>query len=162
MKSRLLKHSAIWAIALVIFTAVTAQLSVVAAVDNNIDFTFEIRAEMVPNYDKNEQRRSTSDVNNAWKVKLTSSNEPTKAHPDGSAKTATKFYLGINNHSVKKNEVGSIQYNVLEGDEAKYYAAYQKASPADVYLYGRDNNVTNHVYAVSGVWDEETGKKPTN
>lgn len=148
MKSKLLKHSAIWAIALVIFTAVTAQLSVIAATDNNINFSFEIMAGMEPNHDKNGQRRSTSDVNNAWKVKLISSNEPTKAHPDGSAKTATKFYLGINNHSVKKNEVGSIQYNVLEGDEAKYYAAYQKASPADVYLYGRDNNVTNHVYAI--------------
>lgn len=160
MKSKLLKHSAIWAIALVIFTAVTAQLSVVAAVDNNIDFTFEIRAEMVPNYDKNEQRRSTKDVNNAWKVKMETSSEPTKGHPDGSAKTVTKFYLGIIRSGNQHNDVGSIQYEIKEGDAAKYFAAYQKASPADVYLYGRDNNKTNHSYGVTGVWDEETGKKP--
>lgn len=91
MKSKLLKHSAIWAIALVIFTAVTAQLSVIAATDNNINFSFEIRAGMEPNHDENGQRRSTSDVNNAWKVKLTSSNESTKAHPDGSAKLLQSF-----------------------------------------------------------------------
>lgn len=162
MKQKLLRHSAVWAIVLVIFTAVTAQLSVVAAVDNNIDFTFEIKAEMEPNHDKNKKERSTKDVNNAWKVKMTSSNEPTKAHPNGSAKTATKFYLGIITASGKNNDVGSIQYKVIEGEEAKYYAAYQKASPATVYLYGRDNNVTNNIYAVKGVWDEETGKSPTN
>ncbi len=162
MKQKLLRHSAVWAIILVIFTAVTAQLSVVAAVDNNIDFSFEILQEKKPSHDKNKKERSTKDVNNAWKVKMTSSNEPTKAHPNGSAKTATKFYLGIITASGKNNDVGSIQYKVIEGEEAKYYAAYQKASPATVYLYGRDNNVTNNIYAVKGVWDEETGKSPTN
>lgn len=105
--------------------------------------------------------RDTTSVDDAWKIKLTYSDETTKGAPDGSAKTATKFWLGIYNKN-GTNPVGSEKHNVIEGSGWKYFSAKAAASNKEVYLYASDNNTTNSAYSVKGKWYPYSGHKPDN
>lgn len=96
--------------------------------------------------------RGTNNPDNKWGVKMTHSNERTANHPDGSAKTVTKFWLGVNNPN-GINPLGSTKVNVTEG--ALTYTktvAYRNASLENVYLYAADNSSTNSSYQAEGYW----------
>lgn len=96
--------------------------------------------------------RNTNNTQNKWGVKLTYSNEHTKDHPDGSANTATTFWLGVDNPN-GVNPMGSAKVVVTEN--SLFYTksnAYAQASLKNVYLYASDNAATNAAYDVEGKW----------
>lgn len=96
--------------------------------------------------------RNTNQTSNKWGVKLTHSNEHTAGHPDGSAKTGTTFWLGVDNPN-GINPVGSKKVVATEG--SLFYTkteAFSNASLENVYLYASDNAATNASYDVEGYW----------
>ena len=96
--------------------------------------------------------RGTNNVENKCGVKLTYSNEHTKDHPDGSANTATTFWLGVDNPD-GVNPTGSAKVNVNENAISYTKSnAYSRASLKNVYLYARDNAAKNAAYDIDGYW----------
>lgn len=127
---------------------------VATASDNNIDFSFEIKANQGYSHSEETRYRSTNDVNDAWKVNLKTTYECSE---DGD--TSTSFHLGIDNPE-GTNQTGSKKYVVAARSGAHYYPAYQRASDKDIFLYARNNNNNEEVYTIKGYWDEETGITP--
>lgn len=114
----------------------------VAASNDNISYSFTIKA-----YQENSRSapryRSTSNINNKWKVKMTRTLEGDK--------TLTRYWLeGANGDNVSK----SVDISIADG--AVYTPAYSSASQRNVYLTAENNNRNGDEYTVSGYWDEET------
>lgn len=105
--------------------------------------------------------RDTNKVSDAWAVKLKYSDEHTSAHPDGSGKTRTYFWLGIYNPS-GTNPAGSKECLVLEDGGMYYNKAYDSANGKKVAMYGKDNSTTNKRYGVEGIWSPNVGRSPSN
>lgn len=89
------------------------------------------------------------------------SDEHTSAHLDGSGKTVTLFWLGIDNPK-GTNPAGSARYAVLEDGGMYYNKAYDSANGKKVAMYGKDNSTTNKRYGVEGIWSPNVGRSPSN
>ena len=68
--------------------------------------------------------------------------------------TYTTYWL---EHYNGDNVVPSHSIRVEDGPQ--YYNTYSSASRSTVYLTAENNNKNDTDYFVSGVWDEETGKR---
>ncbi len=155
-RKNLIKRLSVLIVVFTVFMVSTSAVSSIASIDNDtIGYSFEIVPYGKVSKYPVSRYRSTTDVNNAWKVELVNSNESSKG-----TRTATSFHLGVYNPN-GYNPKGSGTYAARLGSDFYYHAAYSNASKADVYLYGRDNLDTNSFsYSVSGHWDEETGQPP--
>lgn len=105
--------------------------------------------------------RDTNKVSDAWAVNMSYSDEHTSAHLDGSGKTVTLFWLGIDNPK-GTNPAGSARYAVLEDDGTYYRKAYDSANGKKVAMYGKDNSTTNKRYGVGGKWSPNVNHPPSN
>lgn len=114
--------------------------------DNNVSFAFRIQGSVDNAQESKERFRHTKDNDNSWKVQLRSSGE--------GKGTITKFWL--------ENEDGksaSSEYDIKQGDPARYKPANKKGAHIDVLLTAENNNFcSTKQYNVSGYWDEETGR----
>mgnify|MGYP002580652297 FL=1 len=130
-----------------------------ATASTDFSYTVEAKGQLVrvPGY----KLRDTSDTYDAWKVRMTDSTEHTKEHTDGSAKTATLFWLGIYNKN-GNNPMGSEKKKVVEGHDAYYFAAYAASNNKKVALYAADNSSTNKQYNIKGYWSPNQNHKPTD
>lgn len=152
-------------VSLLLLLSLTVSLTPIiskAAAAATVSFSFDISGKQALTKTPSYQYRNATSVSNAWAVRLDYSNEPTVAHPDGSGKTATTFWLGIYNPK-GTNPLGSKKYNVTEGGAYfDYFPAYEAASKKYVYLYACDNNYRLESYSASGKWNPATGKTPNN
>lgn len=105
--------------------------------------------------------RDTNKVSDAWAVNMSYSDEHTSAHPDGSGKTKTLFWLGIYNPN-GTNPAGSKKVLVLEDGGTYYNKAYDSANGKKVAMYGKDNSSTNKRYGVEGKWSPNVDRSPSN
>lgn len=132
---------------LVISTISINTLVANAAVNDNHDYLFTIKASQGTSKNSNGNLRSTYDNNNAWKVNLEVSGEGDN--------TATYFRLCL-----KDDWEASNWHLVTQGSGEHYYSASDAADATTVYLQGKNNNNTTKSYTISGYWDEETGVTP--
>lgn len=135
-------------LALIVVATISATgLVAYAYSDNNISYSFTIKASQVASKYSEREYRNTYDNSNAWKVNLRSSGE--------GAKAATYFRLCL------KDDSGVSNWKlVAQGSGAHYYSAWDGADHTYVYLQGKNNNNSAKTYTVSGYWDEETGLSP--
>lgn len=117
--------------------------TVAMASNDNIWFYFRIGAFGENGRDPNGRYRQTTDTNNPWKVKMTSSEE-------GSG-TITVFWLENSSAWNVSNNV-----EVTQGKGYYYNNPLSSANATTVYLTAENNNFDGSVYNVSGYWDEET------
>lgn len=119
--------------------------------DNDIPFSFYVKPYYQNSTDPTDRERTTTNVNNAWKVFLDYSNEP------GSANTKTTFWL-----STTRDGTGRVSgaFDILENQGTSYMPAYASASGEWVYLAAENNSYTGSTYYVIGIWDEETTCSP--
>ncbi len=138
-------------IALFVVSAISASsLVAVASTNDDIDFSFGIKAYNAITRDPNKRLRSTSNNDNAWKVSLVLSNETTDNKGCGS-----RFCLGL------EDKTEASEWHLVErGSGEHYYPANDAADFRYVYLQCQDNNNSSKTYTVTGIWDEETGKEP--
>lgn len=111
--------------------------------DNNITYKFRIGSYQTNGQDPNGRYRQTSDVNNPWKVKMTSSGE-------GSG-TVTNYWLENSN-----DDNVSPSVSVTQGKGFYYNNPHSSANKKTVYLTAENNNYSGSAYNVGGYWDEET------
>lgn len=116
--------------------------------DNNIGYSFTVKANQEWSYAADPQYRGPSGTNVPWKVNFTYSAEGTGTYMD-------YFLAGTEWFSPSKL---SDYKRVQQGSGAKYYHAYDTAYNKDVRLAARNNNYVNASYQVSGYWDEEAAK----
>lgn len=153
VRTKLFKQLSALLMLFVAFCLVVTPMVSNAYSDNDISYTFQVAANGGPSHFTAKEYRNTKDTNNAWKVGMSTSTE------SRSVRSVTKFYLGVQ-HS-PYNAVGSEMYKVIVREGPKYYPSYTNALHTYVYLYARDDTITNKSYTVTGVWDEETGKAPS-
>ncbi|MCC8074140.1 MAG: DUF2712 domain-containing protein [Clostridiales bacterium] len=135
-------------LALIVITTISLSgLVAYAYSDNNISYSFTIRASQAVSKYSEDEFRNTYNNDNAWKVNLRSSGE-------GSS-TITYFRLCL-----EDNSGVSSWHSVVQGSGSHYYSAWDGADHTHVYLQGKNNNNTTKTYTVSGYWDEETGISP--
>ena len=150
MKKLTKKFTAI-VIALLVVSAISASsLVAMASVDENIEFSFSVTAHNSITQETDGRYRSTSDNNNAWKVRLITSTET-----DATKGCGSYFCLGLENE-----ELASAWYLVERSSGAHYYPTNDEADFETVYLQCKDNNNSSKTYTVGGYWDEETGSVP--
>lgn len=113
------------------------------ATDDNIGYNFTIYGYQQNGKEADGRYRQTADVNNPWKVKLTSSGE--------GAGTITRFWIEDSSASNV-----SISKDVAQGNGAYYTDPYSSANGRTVWLTAENNNYNGSSYSVSGIWDEET------
>lgn len=123
---------------------VLADVETYAYSNDNIPFHLNIR-EHKQNSRTTGRYRTTTNVNNKWKVKMTKSYE--------GPGTYTNFWLELYNG---KNVSDVVKTRVEDG--ARYSPAYSSVSQATVYLTSENNNDNDVTYTVEGYWDEETGE----
>lgn len=117
--------------------------SLVEAKDDNISYKFRIGSYQTNGQDPNGRYRETGDVNNPWKVKMTSSGE-------GSG-TVTNYWLENSNDDNVSSSV-----SVKQGKGFYYNNPNSSANKTTVYLTAENNNYDGSAYNVAGYWDEET------
>lgn len=117
---------------------VLADVETYAYSNDNIPFHLNIQPHQ-------HNARTTTNVNNKWKVKMTKSYE--------GPGTYTNFWLELYNG---KNVANVVATRVEDG--ARYSPAYSSASQTTVYLTSENNNDNDVTYTVEGYWDEETGE----
>lgn len=127
--------------ALALGLGVLGTSSVALASDDNVGYSFTLKANYGNTY-SSERYRQTDNKYNTWKVKMTYSSE-------GTGKIAT-YWLD------KKGTQVSDTIPVKQGLAAVYTPAYQTANQSWVRLGAENNNLTADTYTVSGYWDEET------
>ncbi|MFR5876114.1 MAG: DUF2712 domain-containing protein [Eubacterium sp.] len=154
---KLIKRLIVLFVMLLITATLSAPIMGMAYVNNNYSYTFNIPVGG-RGHCTTSKYRSTTNIQNTWKVNMSYSDEPTKAHPDGSTQTASKFLLGAKKDGDKYYSTASSLYTVLEGSGNHYYPTKSNASKADTRLYAEDNGGATSEYTVKGTWDEETGK----
>lgn len=159
MKSnRVRKKLCVTMLLLVVLMSASPFLATATAAE---DFTFTVEAKGELSRLSGYKLRNTSDTYDAWKVRMTDSTEHTKEHTDGSAKTATLFWLGIYNKN-GNNPMGSEKKKVVEGHDAYYFAAYAASNNKKVALYAADNSSTNKKYNIKGYWSPNQNHRPTD
>lgn len=131
---------------LIILSCFTAGFSMTAlAGDDNVAFSFTMKADMKKNY-TGDRYRETTRTNNPWKVNMTASTE---------GKHTQAYYF------LASNGIRRIQYSdqhLVKSETGDHcYKAYAEASKQGVSLGCKNNNDVNKSYTVSGYWDEETG-----
>lgn len=141
-----MKHTKIFLAFLIILSCFTAGFSMTAlAGDDNIEYSFTMKANLKKNYTGNRYRETTR-TNNPWKVNMTGSTEGNN--------TQAYYFLA-------SNGVLRIQYSdqilIKVGSGSSYNKAYEEASKQGVSLGCKNNNDVDKSYTVAGVWDEETG-----
>ncbi len=114
------------------------------AANDNIGYSFEIKANYKNSYSSSRYRQ-TKNTDNKWKVNMTYSGE--------GKGTVTTYWLAKDNFS--RTRV-SDTHDVKQGSGAHYYKAYKSASDTKVRLGAENNNDSSKTYTVSGYWDEET------
>ena len=128
------------------FLALSAVSPIAAAYeDNDVDYQFHILKQQ-QNSRKTGRYCGTADVNNAWKVWMKRSEE--------GAWTYTTYWLEHYN-----GDTVAPSHSIRVEDGPQYYNTYSSASRSTVYLTAENNNKNDTDYFVSGVWDEETGKR---
>ena len=115
------------------------------AEDNNIGYSFTIKANYGNSY-SSARYRQTKSKENPWKVQLKSSGE--------GKGTITTFWLSKS--TIDGTVVVSPTRNVKQGSGATYSGAYGSASKSHVKLGAENNNYSANTYTISGIWDEET------
>lgn len=118
--------------------------STVLAADDDIAYSYTIKANYGNTYSDSRYRQTTN-TSNKWKVNMTYSGEG-----EG---TVTTYWLALFNEN---HDVGSATHDVKQGSGAHYYKANSNASQKDVCLAAENNNNSTNTYTVSGYWDEET------
>lgn len=126
----------------VVGTAFSGSL-VNAAKNDNIGFSFRVRANENGSYCFDERTRSTSKPKNCWKVNL--------AYSEEGKGTVTRFWLA------KVTNVVSDSVNAKQGGAVRYKYAFSSANKSNVRLRACNNNYSTTGYNISGYWDEETG-----
>lgn len=121
-------------------------LTAFAANDDNIAYSFKMKANGARSYSSSEYR-GTPNPKNSWKVNMT-------YNAEGSGTVATYFLASSN---IITRTQYSDAHDVKQGSGAHYYAAYAEASEKNVALGCKNNNIVDKSYTVSGYWDEETG-----
>lgn len=114
-----------------------------AAKNNNIGYSFYVKAYENESYCTDVRTRSTSKPKNCWKVNLAYSGE-------GAGKV-TRFWLAKGTNTV------SDSVNAKQGGKVRYKYAFSSANKSNVRLRACNNNYSASGYTVSGYWDEETG-----
>lgn len=113
--------------------------------NNNIGFSFRIQGSVDNAQESKKQFRDTYDNTNSWKVQMTTSGE--------GKGSITTFWL-----ENKNGKSASAEYNIKQGDKARYKKANNKGDHTYVFLTAENNNFcSTKQYNVSGYWDEETG-----
>ncbi len=115
------------------------------ATDDNIEFSFTVKARHANSYSESRYRQ-TSSADNPWKVNF--------AYSEEGKGTITTFWLSEFNGDYYVQQV-SDTYNVKQGTE-KYYSAWYNASKKYVSLSAENNNYSESTYYITGYWDEET------
>lgn len=115
--------------------------SVAFAGDDNLGYSFTLKANYGNTYTGTEWRQ-TENKYNPWKVKMSYSSE-------GTGKIAT-YWLDKSGTQV------SDTIPVKQGAAAVYTPGYQTSNQSWVRLGAENNNLTANTYTVSGYWDEET------
>lgn len=150
------KITALFAALLVALTVAMVASTNVVCYAANQGFYFKVKADQYPSSDYIKQKRNTSNVHNAWSVRLDSSTEA------GHQYTMTVMYLGVDNPN-GYNLVGSTKRIIKEGSGTNYYSAYKNASNKYVYIYAHDNNDGKaDSYDIGGYWNSATGHDPEN
>lgn len=139
-KNILTKLTMILAAFTIVFTAGTA----VSASDDNVCYSYNIKANAKETYTTSRYRQ-TKKTYNPWKVDFAWSGE--------GAGTKTTYYLALYN---SEHEAASNEYTIKQGTGAHYYNAFSNASQKNVCLAMKNNNYNSSTYYVSGYWDEET------
>lgn len=150
MKKLTKKFIAIVIALFAVSTISAGSLVAMASIDEDIAFSFQIKANNEISRDPNKRFRSTFNNDNAWKVELVTSNET-----DDRKGCGTYFCLGLDDKTS-----ASAWHLVERGSGEHYYSSNDAADFANVYLQGKDNNNSSKVYTVGGFWDEETDKAP--
>ncbi|MCD7723398.1 MAG: DUF2712 domain-containing protein [Clostridiales bacterium] len=114
-----------------------------AATDDNISFSLGVKALQANSY-TGQEKRSTTNPKNSWKVDFNSSSE-TKG-------TVSTFWLVNTSHSAV-----SAKQDIKVGAAPLYSPAYSSANNTYVQLAVENNTNTTESYSVKGYWDEETG-----
>lgn len=151
MKIKKIKNIKILSLLLTILLTIMAITPLVATATDKYYYDIDIPKLQGLTHTSYTLYRNTNSKTNKWAVKLSYSNEHTKDHSDGSAKTATTFWLGVNNPN-GINPAGSSKVTVTEGAGYKKSDAFSNASLKNVYLYASDNHATNAAYDVDGYW----------
>ncbi|MFD2616036.1 DUF2712 domain-containing protein [Terrilactibacillus laevilacticus] len=133
---------------LVLSLGVVGSFKAYAYDDNNISFSFTIKADQT-NSDTGTQPRATT-TRNTWKVHMYKSEEGTG--------TLTTYWLENKNNT---NVSPAIDVKAGSGSTSSggsyYVRADSGANNEDVKLTAENNNYSSHTYSVYGYWDEETG-----
>ena len=107
----------------------TTGFASINASDDNISYSFKLKANYANSYTKSRYRQ-TSNTKNKWKIN----------HAYSSEGRNTIAHFGWQN----------------QGTGPHYYNAWSGASKTDVCLGAENNNGTSKEYSISGYWDEET------
>lgn len=131
-------------LALTVATLMAINASPVFASDDNIGYSYTIKANYGNTY-SDSRYRQTTDTSNKWKVQMDYSGE--------GVGTITTYWLALFNQT---HDAASAAHDVKQGSGAHYYKAKSNASQKDVCLGAENNNNSTNTYTVSGYWDEET------
>lgn len=129
---------------LAISMLVTSFAIPVFASDDNIYYSYTVKANYGNTYTEGRWRQTES-TSNPWKVNFTYSGEG-----EG---TITTYWLARYNDS---HTQASNTQNVYQGSGAQYFSAWSNANVASVCLAMENNNNVTYTYTASGYWDEET------
>ena len=141
-----MKHAKIFLTFFLILSCFTTGFSMTALAGNdNVAFSFTMKANSARNYTGNRYRETTR-TNNPWKVNMTGSTEGNN----------TQAYYFLASNGARRIQY-SDQHLVKAGSGNHYYKAYAEASKQGVSLGCKNNNNVNKSYTVAGYWDEETG-----
>ncbi len=136
LSKKMTKWSAIGVMGVGLF----ASAGIASASNDNIGYSFAIKANYGNSYSA-QRYRQTSDTSNQWKVNLNYSGEGTG--------TITTFWLD------KAGTPVSNTHGVAQGSGAHYYNAISSANESYVRLGAENNNLSANTYTASGYWDEE-------
>ncbi|MFY9197775.1 MAG: DUF2712 domain-containing protein [Acutalibacteraceae bacterium] len=148
MKKRAIKTL----ISCAIVSIIMASLSIpaFAYVDDSYGYNFYIQPYLANTYWNDVKFRETYDNQNAWKVQL--------AYSEEGNGTITRFW--IEKANTGKSSPASEYYLIKQGGTVYYKPATNAGDHTNVKLAAENNNNVPRGYQVSGVWDEETGKRP--
>lgn len=135
-------------ICLIIISVISVSASAYAY-DNDIGYSFIVKANGASSYSSNSEYRGATTTATPWKVNLTYSAEGTG--------TYMRFFLA---KSGILSTQASDHHDVKQGSGAKYYRAYEIANQTTVKLGAKNNNLVSNTYTISGYWDEETAYHP--
>ncbi len=122
----------------------TTGFASINASDDNISYSFKLKANYANSYTKSRYHQ-TSNTKNKWKINHAYSSE--------GRNTIATFWLAKSNSSHTRV---SNTHDVHQGTGPHYYNAWSGASKTDVCLGAENNNGTSKEYSISGYWDEET------